>query len=83
MIPKIKSVKPLENFILHVIFDSGEEVLYNVEEDIQNIPTYEDLKAIDGLFQRVQLDKSRTCAFWNDDIDLPSDIIYEYGVERR
>ena len=41
---------------------------------------HEDLKNISGLFESVQLDKSRTCVFWNDYIDLPSDAIYEYGV---
>ncbi len=33
------------------------------------------------LFQQVQLDPSRTCVYWNEDIDLPSDVLYEYGVE--
>ena len=39
----------------------------------------QNLKNIYGLFEQVQLDESRTCVFWNDDIDLPSDAIYEYG----
>ena len=82
MIPRIKSVTPLDNFILHTIFDDGKEVFYDVKEDIQNIPTYEDLKIINGLFQHARLDPSRTCVFWNDYIDLPSDTIYEYGKKR-
>ncbi len=32
-----------------------------------------------ALFNQVQLDSSRTCVYWNEDIDLPSDSIYEYG----
>ena len=83
MIPRIKSIKPMEGFRLHVVFDDGRDVLYDVEEDIKNIPSYKDLKTIHGLFNQVQLDQSRTCVFWNDCIDLPSDTIYEYGVERR
>ena len=83
MIPRIKSIKPMEGFRLHVDFDDGRDVLYDVEEDIKNIPSYKDLKTIHGLFNQVQLDQSRTCVFWNDYIDLPSDTIYEYGVERR
>lgn len=83
MIPRIKSVKPLDNYVLHVIFDDGKDVLYDVKEDIQSISSYEDLKIIHGLFQQVQLDQSRTCVYWNDSIDLPSDTIYEYGTERR
>ena len=48
-------------------------------EDIKQIASYRDLLAIAGLFDQVQLDQSRTCVFWNDQIDLPSDTIYEYG----
>lgn len=80
MIPRIKSVKPLENYIIHVVFDDGRDCLYNVGDDIKNIKGYEDLKYIHGLFEQVQLDESRTCVFWNDFIDLPSDTIYENGT---
>lgn len=79
MIPRIKSVKPMDDFMLQVVFDDGKDVLYNVEDDIDTIPSYQDLKTIPGLFNQVQLDPSRTCVFWNDMIDLASDTIYEYG----
>ncbi len=79
MIPRIKSVKPMNNFVLQVVFDDGKDVLYNVRDDIDTIPSYQDLKTIPGLFNQVQLDPSRTCVFWNDMIDLASDTIYEYG----
>lgn len=79
MIPRIKSVKPMNNFVLQVVFDDGKGVLYNVEDDLDTIPSYQDLKTIPGLFNQVQLDPSRTCVFWNDMIDLASDTIYEYG----
>lgn len=79
MIPRIKSVKPMENYTLEVAFDDGKSVLYDVNEDIITLPGYDDLKNIHGLFKQVQLDASRTCVFWNEDIDLPSDTIYEYG----
>lgn len=82
MIPRIKSVKPLENFVLNIVFDDGKDILYDVNNDIQAIPSYEALKTIHGLFQQVQLDQSRTCIYWNDYIDLPSDALYEYGIER-
>ena len=82
MIHKIKSLKTLNNYILRVKFDDGKEVLYNVWNDINTIPSYQDLKTIPGLFQQAQLDNSRTCVYWNDAIDLPSDTIYEYGTKR-
>lgn len=54
-------------------------MLHDVKEDM-GLPGYALLKEVEGLFQQVQLDRSRTCVFWNDEIDLPSDTIYEYGT---
>ena len=79
MIPRIKTVKPMSNFRLSVVFDDGKAVVYDVMEDIEQIESYRDLLSVYGLFNQVQLDQSRTCVFWNERIDLPSDTIYEYG----
>ena len=81
MIPRIKSIKPQKNYILHVIFDDGKRCLYDVKKDIDSIEQYKDLETIQGLFEQAQLDESRTCVFWNEYIDLASDTIYEYGKE--
>ncbi len=80
MIVRIKEIKPLCDFRLSVLFDDGKSVIYDVKDDIDTLKGYEDLKNISGLFENVQLDESRTCVFWNDYIDLPSDTIYEYGI---
>lgn len=77
MIPRIKSVKALDNYVLEVVFDDGKTGLYDVKTDIEIIESYKDLENIYGLFNQVQLDESRTCVFWNENIDLPSDAIYE------
>lgn len=81
MIPRIRSIKAEPDYRLSVLFDDGKRVLYDVKSDIDAISSYQDLIAIHGLFEQVQLDQSRTCVFWSDDIDLPSDAIYEYGIE--
>ena len=82
MIPKIKSVVPQENYTLLVDFMDGKSVFYDLSEDIMTLPGYDDLKKISGLYKNVQIDESRTCVFWNEYIDLPSDTIYEYGIPR-
>ena len=79
MIPRVKSVIPMENYILDVVFDDNVRVHYDMKEDISSLPGYDDLRNIQGLYQNVQWDLSRTCLYWNEYIDLPSDIIYEYG----
>jgi hypothetical protein len=73
-------VEPMPDYKLKVLFDDGKTVIYNVKEDIETIESYKDLAAVQGLFEQVQLDESRTCVYWNDQIDLPSDTIYEYGI---
>lgn len=79
MIHRIKSIKALPGYELLVTFDDGKAVIYDVKEEIQSLPGYKRLQAEQGLFERVQFDKSRTCIYWSPEIDLPSDIIYEYG----
>ncbi len=78
MIQRIRSVQPMSDYCLAVDFDDGKRVVYDVKEDM-NLPGYSLLKQVPGLFQQVQLDASRTCVYWNAEIDLPSDAIYEYG----
>lgn len=79
MIARIKSLEPLNDYKLYVVFDDGKSVIYDMTEDMNTLPGYSDLKSMTASFKHVQLDESRTCIFWNDYIDLPSDILYEYG----
>ena len=78
MIQRINSITPLPDNCLSVSFDDGKRVIYDVKEDM-HLPGDQWLRDVTWLFQQVQLDKSRTCVYWNDEIDLPSDTIYEYG----
>ena len=79
MIPRIREVKPLQDYYLRISFDDGKTVVYDVKEDMEQLESYRDLRLIRGLFEQVRLDESRTCVYWNEDIDLPSDTLYEYG----
>ena len=81
MIRRISKLEALPGLKLRVAFDDGKTVVYDVREDVAQIPSYSPLETVPGLFDQVRLDQSRTCVFWNDAIDLPSDAIYEYGVE--
>ncbi|MBQ0153232.1 MAG: DUF2442 domain-containing protein [Bacteroidales bacterium] len=79
MIPRIKDIQPLNDYILFVRFDDGREVYYDVKSDISTIPSFANLLTEVNLFKNFQLDPSRTCVTWSEEIDLPSDSIYEYG----
>lgn len=80
MIPRIKTIEPQDGFKLLVVFDDGKGVIYDVLDDIEKLPDFEALKTEIGLFKSFQIDESRTCVSWNDRIDLPSDILLEYGT---
>lgn len=80
MLSRIKKIEPSYDFTLKVEFDDGKKVIYDVKDDINTLPYYDDLKKIAGLFNQVKLDESRTIVYWNDYIDLPSHTLYEYGV---
>ena len=79
MMPKIKKLSVLDDYVLFVEFDDGYKVLYDVKDDIERLPSFRALGDVCSLFKQVQLDTSRTCVYWNDEIDLASDSIYEYG----
>ena len=80
MIPRIKRLLILDDYELFVEFDDGYKVKYDVKDDIKTLPTFPALVDVYGLFNQAQLDSSRTCVYWNDEIDLASDSIYEYGT---
>ena len=80
MIPRIKEIQALDKFILLVKFDDGKIVHYDLQEDINTIPSFRSLKEECGLYRNFQVDASRTCVTWSEDIDLPSDCLYEYGI---
>ncbi len=63
MIPRIKEMKPTENYKLDVVFDHGDHVIYDVEEYIKIIPEFAALVEQPGLFENAQLDESRTCVY--------------------
>ena len=79
MIKRIKEIHAESDYLLDVLFDDGKHVKYDMKEDFA-LPGYRSLYEETGLFQQVQVDPSRTCVYWTEDIDLPSDILYEYGT---
>ena len=79
MIPKIKAFSLQNNYLLFAEFDDGKKVIYNINDDIEKTPFFIELKDNVYLYNSAQLDLSRTIISWTENIDLPSDIIYNYG----
>ena len=81
MLPKIATVKPLENYKLLITMLDGRRFLYDVSDDIVTLKAFAPLKTEYKLFEQVQIDSSKTCIYWSDEIDLPSDTLVEYGKQ--
>ena len=81
MMPRIKHIELKGKFLLLIEFDSGEKVVYDVKGDIDTLPDFKVLETEHGLFNHFQIDSSRTCVYWTDRVDLPSDTLLEYGVQ--
>ena len=47
---------------------------------MNTLPDYDGLEKIEGFYKNDKLDESRTCVYWNDRLDMPSDTIYKYGT---
>ena len=79
MLIRIKELHVLPDYCLQIRFEDGKEVIYDMKEDATMLPTYAPLLVEEGLFDSVTVDPSRTSIVWNKAIDLPSDILYDYG----
>lgn len=65
MFPRIKKIEALDNLVLRVTFDGGEVVLYDMKEDVKDIPDFLPLETEPYLFKNFTLDSSRTCVtYW-------------------
>lgn len=51
MIQRIKSVKTLSDYKLEIIFDDGRTVIYDVSEDMEDIPSHRQLRKSDTLYE--------------------------------
>ena len=72
---RIKQAEIRPDYMIYIRFDDGKECIYDMKYAIENWPGYSDLRDISGLFSQMKLDESRTVLYWNDYIDIPSDMI--------
>ncbi len=78
MFHKIKSVNPLNDYKLSIIFAEGITKIYDVKPLFIKWPIFNELKNV-KLFNEVSVDKGGYGIIWNDYIDLSCDELYENG----
>lgn len=80
MLHRIEMIKPLENRILHVIFQNGVEKSFNVRDLYSVFPQFRVFENCDELFMQVTVDVGGYGISWNDELDLCAEDIWENGV---
>ena len=80
MTHRIQAVKPLNNCILSAVFYNGEVVNYDVKKLFAQLPVFKELEDNEELFDKVQVDQGGYGIFWNDNLDLDAETIWEGGI---
>ena len=74
----IKSVKPLKNMILDVVFNNGVNKKYDLKGLLEKYEVFKALKD-EKTFNGVKVDTGGYGIVWNDEIDLSSEEIWNNG----
>lgn len=78
---KIKSVKPLDSFVISAIFQNGVEKTYDIKQLFHIFPQFTVFETITGLFEQVKVDTGGYGISWNDELDLDAEEIWEEGID--
>ena len=81
MTHKIRSVRPLENSMIVVVFQNGIEKTYDMRNLYPIFPQFVVFEKDKELFNRVQVDAGGYGISWNDNLDLDAEDIWEDGIE--
>lgn len=77
---RVRKVKALPDYLLFAEFADGEKRLYDIKPLFEQIPAFNELKRIYGLFKQAQPDTGGHGIVWNDNVDLDADEVYDYGA---
>lgn len=77
----IKSVKAKEKFILSIIFINGIIKEYDIKPLFDIFPQFKDFETDPELFYQVKVDSGGYGIYWNDNLDLDANDIWEDGIE--
>lgn len=79
MFHKVKEVYPLPGLKLSVLFSDGTTKTYDANPLPDRLDAFKPL-ANESLFFNVKVDTGGYGVYWNDEIDLSSDELWEHGV---
>jgi hypothetical protein len=76
MYPRVKEVEPLDNFKLHLVFENGEERIFDVRPYLEK-GIFTELKAM-NLFNSVRVNDGTVQ--WANEADFCPDMLFEDSV---
>ncbi len=80
MFHKVKKVEPLDNYKILVTFEDGTTKVYDVNILFDKFVIFNQLKLVQGLFEQVKVDTGGYGIYWNDDIDLSCNELWDNGI---
>ena len=80
MFHKVKNVKPLKKYTLLVTFQDGTVKTYDISPLFTEIESFTSLQSISHLFEQVKVDAGGYGIYWNDEIDLSCDELWDNGI---
>ena len=81
MFYKVKSIEPLDNFILYITFENGVKKYYDLKLIFDKWQEFRILQNNNVLFSNVKVDAGGYGISWNSDIDLSCNELWNNGVE--
>lgn len=80
MFHKIKEITAKENYTLLAVFVDGTIKEYDVKPLFTELPVFNVLRIIHGLFEQVKVDAGGYGISWNDGLDLACDELWTNGI---
>ncbi len=79
MFHKVKNVIPLDDYILKVTFEDNVIKFYDIKPLFEKWNIFKSLITTKGLFKQVKVDTGGYGIYWNDEIDLSCNELWENG----
>ena len=79
MFHRIESVEALPNFGLSVRFLAGPEKIYDIRPIMETHEAFRAFRLTRGLFEQAKVAAGGYGVYWNDDIDISCNELYENG----
>ena len=71
---RVKDVRPIHDFVVHVDFTDGSEREIDLERYLHG-PVFERIRNNPEAFRQIKVTESRTIG-WDDDLDIDPDTLY-------